>query len=156
MNLMLFRLTRILLVAGLVSLNACGERKAANNELIGEWLGRSVTVKRAGHADETKAYKENELAMKFSADGTFVIEDRGVPNEQITMRGTYELPGDHRLKETIVDVTGAKFATDGMKGHTSNLEYDVSSDQLKIVRRMNDQAGNLVATTESTFVRAPK
>ena len=149
-------LAKCLLAIALITVTACGEKKTRNNELVGEWLGRTVTTKRDGHADETKTYTASEFEMRFSADGTFVINDRGVPNEPITDSGTYEVTSDHRLKLTILDVIGGPKIAAGAKGRTVVMDLKVSPDQFSLVMHLVDQAGKSMGTMESTYVRAPR
>ncbi len=133
----------------------CGQKKAGPNELVGEWLGRTVTTKLDGHTHETKTYSARELVMSFSEDGTFSDLDRGVPGETISISGSYEITKDHKLKEKILDATGSKFAS-MLKGRTAIMDFKVTADQLTIVIRLSGTDGKTIGTTESTFVRAPK
>jgi hypothetical protein len=149
-------LARCLLVVVLAASMGCGQKKPGPNELVGEWLGRTVTTKLAGRADETKTYSAREFVMTFSADGTFVDLDRGVPGETITISGSYEITQDHKLKEKILDATGSKFAA-MLKGRTVLMDFKVvAPDQLTILVQLDDKDGKKMGTTESTFVRAPK
>jgi hypothetical protein len=157
MNFTRFLLAKCVLAIALIAVTACGEKKSGKNEVVGEWLGRTVTTKRDGHADETKTYAANEFEMKFLPDGTFMINDRGVPNEPTTLSGTYEVTSDHRLKQTVLQASGGpKIVTDAMKGRTVVMDLKVSSDQLSLVMHLVDKAGKSMGTTESTFVRAPQ
>ena len=102
----------------------CSQKSPDPNELVGEWLCRSVTTKLAGHADETKTYTAREFVMSFSADGTFADLDNGVPGETLATSGTYEITKDNQLKEKILDATGSKFAT-MLKGRTAVMDFKV-------------------------------
>jgi len=149
-------LGRCLLVGVLAASMGCGQKKTGSNELIGEWLGRTVTTKLEGRAAETKTYSAKEYVMSFSAEGTFADQDRGVPGETIFISGSYEITKDHRLKRTILDVTGSKIASDGLKGRTGIMDFKVALDQLTLVMQLVDRDGKNMGSTESTFVRAPK
>lgn len=149
-------LAKWVLIVALANITACGQKKTGPNELVGDWLGRVVTTKLPGHADESKTYTAKELELRYSADGTFAIQDRGEPNETISISGTYEITNDRRLKETILEVTGSKIASDGLKGRTSIKDFNVSADRLTLIMHLVDKAGKNMGTTESTFVRAPK
>ena len=149
-------LARCFLVVGLASSLGCGQKQADPNELVGEWLGRSVTTKLDGRADETKTYSAREFVMSFSADGTFADLDRGVPGETISISGSYEITKEHQLKEKILEVTGSKIASEGLKGRTAIMDFKLASDRLTIVMQLNGKDGKKMGTTESTFVRAPK
>ncbi len=146
---------RCLLVVLLAASFGCGQKKADSNELVGEWLCRTVTTKLDGHADETKTYLARELVTSFSADGTFADLDNGVPGETIATSGSYEITKDHRLKEKILEATGSKFAS-MLKGRTAIMDFKVASDQLTIMMQLGDKDGKNMGTMESTFVRAPK
>jgi hypothetical protein len=131
---------------------AVGMKAGPTESLVGKWTAQSATIKRAGRPDESKTHPPNELTTEFKEDRTFVSVDRA-HGEPVSVRGVYELTGEHTLKETIADADGPKSFVEKVRGKTVAMEYTLSGNSLTLVSRFGGRDDKGAGQSEVIFVR---
>ena len=148
------RIIALVLTLSLATAISCAKAQVSPNELVGEWLARRVIFKRDGQPYMDKSMRDRECVLRFSADGRFAMDDRsGTPS--IATSGSYEITHDHRLKWTYLDVQDPTGFTEGLRGRTLNLDFNVSGDQLSLARHYVSEDGKRI-DEETSYVKAPK